>query len=187
MIANVIDSFTGSNEFLRNDYPATIVVDGLLFPTVEHAFQAAKTTDLAEKEAIRMAPTANEAKKLGRHVQLVADWDTQRIDIMTSLVLRKFVEHIDLKIKLLMTGNQELIQGGTKKGDFWGENQGKILMQVRDKIRALEGSPQKVFETFLQEKNLGFLVGDFNKVFQYGKDTFQDDTEALQFLKDFTV
>lgn len=37
-----IRSFTGTHRFLSNFHPAPVLLDGVVYPTVEHAFQAAK-------------------------------------------------------------------------------------------------------------------------------------------------
>ena len=38
-----IDSVSGAHAFLSNFHPAPVVLDGVTYPSVEHAFQAAKT------------------------------------------------------------------------------------------------------------------------------------------------
>ena len=42
----VIDSFRGDHYFLSNFYPAATPYNGHRFPTSEHAYMAARTTDL---------------------------------------------------------------------------------------------------------------------------------------------
>ena len=48
-----ITSFAGEYSFLSNFYPCAITLDGDDYPTVEHAFQAAKTDDPAQRRSIR--------------------------------------------------------------------------------------------------------------------------------------
>lgn len=67
-----ITSFRGPYRFLSNFYPAYVSgywQDGQ-YPSVEHAYQAAKTTSKTRREAIRNAATAAHAKRLGpvRHL-----------------------------------------------------------------------------------------------------------------------
>lgn len=45
---NRINSFSGSHAFLSNFESAPIFYDGLSYPTVEHAYQAAKTWNMTE-------------------------------------------------------------------------------------------------------------------------------------------
>jgi hypothetical protein len=40
-----IKAFRGKHAFLSNFHPSPVVLDGQTNPTVEHAFQAAKTAD----------------------------------------------------------------------------------------------------------------------------------------------
>lgn len=138
-----IDRFTGDHAFLSNFCHSPIELDGIIYPTVEHAFQAAKTLDHADKHRIAAASTPGNAKRLGRKVQLRRDWEQVKVGIMQDLVRLKFTVHQDLRAKLIATGDAELIEGNTWNDRFWGvcrgqgRNQlGLILMQVRAELAA---------------------------------------------------
>ena len=140
---NVIDSFTGEYRFLSNFYPSPIVIDSICYPTVEHAFQAAKTKDKLEQRRIAIARTPAKAKSLGRKVRLRKDWENVKVGIMKQCVELKFDSHADLAVLLLATGTAKLIEGNTWNDTFWGvcggrgKNQlGKVLMRVRSKLAA---------------------------------------------------
>jgi predicted NAD-dependent protein-ADP-ribosyltransferase YbiA (DUF1768 family) len=45
-----ITSFTGDFAFLSNFYPHAVQIDGDVYPTNEHSFQALKTDDPAERK-----------------------------------------------------------------------------------------------------------------------------------------
>src|SRR3990167_10206859 len=164
-MSSIIDSFRDEHAFLSNFFPSALVVDGELYQTVEHAFQAAKTDDLNLKSQIRAAGSAREAKRLGRSVPLIQGWDEKRLDIMEGLVKQKFSDHLDLKLRLLLTGDKELVEGNTWNDRFWGKTKdgngenhlGKILMNVRSDLNTVEGGPRQVFVQFLEDNNLGFL------------------------------
>ncbi len=66
MTDDPITSFSGQYAFLSNFYPCSIEVDEDVFPTNEHAFQAFKTDDPAERQKIRDAKTPASAKSLGK-------------------------------------------------------------------------------------------------------------------------
>jgi predicted NAD-dependent protein-ADP-ribosyltransferase YbiA (DUF1768 family) len=66
----VIDRFDGAHRWLSNDSLAPVDFDGVTYPTVEHAFAAAKTLDPAGRASIAAADSPSAAKKLGRLVQL---------------------------------------------------------------------------------------------------------------------
>lgn len=128
-------------DFLSNFYASTVRFEGLLYPTVEHAYQASKTTDHKLREIIRKAPGPLEAKKLGRCLQLREDWEVVRIKIMRSLVKEKF-ENPFLSHLLLKTDSARLVMDNRFNDKFWGvykgvgENWlGKILEEVREELR----------------------------------------------------
>lgn len=132
-----IDSFSGVYRFLSNFYPCPIVYEGALYPSLEHAFQAAKTIDGVEREWVRLAPRPGEAKRRGRRVTKRDDWDDIRINVMRELLFQKFNDP-QLRQRLLNTGDTQLIEGNDWGDVFWGvcrghgENWlGKLLMEVR--------------------------------------------------------
>jgi len=136
-----IAAFEGRHRFLSNFWPCEIPFGGKTYPSVEHAFQAAKTLDEDEREEIRLADSPGKAKKLGRKITLRPDWEEVKFEIMTELVRSKFIIHQDLRDKLIFTGGRELIEGNNWNDVVWGvckgigdNNLGKILMQVRDEL-----------------------------------------------------
>jgi ribA/ribD-fused uncharacterized protein len=141
--ADSITRFHGKYLWLSNFYPADVWLDGVKYRTVEHAYQAAKTTDESERKIIRKLDTPGQAKRLGRRVRMRPDWDRAKTDIMLDLLRQKFKD-LTLSDNLLVTGSRELIEGNHWGDEFWGvdlrtgrgENTlGRLLMQVREEIR----------------------------------------------------
>lgn len=139
----MIDRFDGEYYFLSNFYPSPVTMYGEVYPTVEHAFQAAKCLYPNDRWRIRHAPYPNEAKRIGRGVALVDRWDELRVPIMTELVRRKFEGNSQLRYLLLATTPHELVEGNTWGDRFWGVYQGvgenhlgKILMQIREEVNS---------------------------------------------------
>lgn len=137
----VIDEFSGRWRFLSNFYPAVITWGYIVYPTVEHAFQSAKTFDMDIRQIIAAAPTPGKAKRLGRKVMLRRDWDQVKIRIMLDLLQRKFANPI-LRMRLLATKDAQLVEGNDWGDVFWGvcfgkgdNHLGKLLMKVREEIR----------------------------------------------------
>jgi ribA/ribD-fused uncharacterized protein len=135
-----IDSFRGDFAFLSNFLESPIEFEGDVYPTVEHAFQAAKTCDPEERDKVRVAKTPSSAKKIGRRVKLRSDWEAVKVGIMLDLLRIKFSDPA-LRQQLLGTGDAELVEGNTWNDTFWGVSSktgkgkntlGKLLMQVRD-------------------------------------------------------
>lgn len=133
-----IDAFTGAYRFLSNFYPCTIFMDRLRYPTVEHAFQAAKTLDDAQREDISRLLTPSAAKRKGRLVSLREDWEEVKIPIMSELLTQKF-DREPFRGLLAATKPAMLIEGNWWNDRFWGvcggvgENWlGRLLMEIRD-------------------------------------------------------
>jgi len=137
MATGPIRGFRGSFGFLSNFAPCTIQFEGLAFTSVEAAYQAAKTTDLAERRRIQACATPGHAKALGKKVTLRPDWDSVKPDVMKGLLEQKFAQ-APYTQQLLDTGSRELVEANTWGDTFWGvtngvgENHlGKLLMEVR--------------------------------------------------------
>lgn len=142
---NKIDRFRGKYFFLSNFYSAMVEYEGMTYPSVEHAFQAAKTLDTEIRKGFCVCPTPADAKAFGRKVKLRPDWEDIKIDVMTQLVRSKFTRNDtdeDIRSLLLATGDAYLEEGNNHRDTFWGTVNGKgqnwlgkILMQVRDELR----------------------------------------------------
>lgn len=134
-----ISSFQGNFRFLSNFYPAEVEFEGMIYPTVEHAYQAAKTLDFNERKRISGAITPGMAKRMGRQLAIRKDWNNIKLEVMEKLVYKKFSSHKHLMLLLLDTKGKILEEGNNWKDRFWGVDEqgnglnhlGKILMKVR--------------------------------------------------------
>ena len=75
----MIDNFKNKYFFLSNFYLSPVKFEGLVYPSVEHAFQAAKTLDKEERKEFAILKTPSDAKKKGRHCQLRSDWEEVKV------------------------------------------------------------------------------------------------------------
>jgi N-glycosidase YbiA len=140
----VIDSFRGNYGFLSNFSLVDVEFDGRVYPSVEHAYQAAKTTDSIAREQIRRAYSPSQAKRMGRKLDLRPDWDSVKLGVMEMLLRQKFGAE-PLKSKLAATYPHELVEGNHWNDTYWGvcdgkgENHlGRLLMKMRSDIIASE-------------------------------------------------
>lgn len=115
----MIDFFDGEYAFLSNFYNASCIFEEKLYPTVEHAFQAAKSLDHAERDWIAAAGSPGLAKRLGRRINLRPDWEKVKFDVMEECLRSKFADPV-LKQKLLTTGDEELVEGNYWHDNTWG-------------------------------------------------------------------
>lgn len=134
-----IGPFKGEFRWLSNFWPAKVVFEGHEYPTVEHAYVAAKTTNEMERKVIRSTEKPGEVKRLGRQLDLREDWNDIKLQVMEDLLWQKFRNHDHLKEKLIATGNEEIIEINTWNDTFWGQcrgkgtnHLGKLLMKIRE-------------------------------------------------------
>ena len=137
-------AFAGKYGFLSNFAEAPVFLDGEVYWTVEHAFQAAKSLDPVVRRHVQLQETPGEAKREGRRVALRADWEVVKEDVMLYLLQQKFSQE-PFRRRLLATGDAHLEEGNPWGDRYWGvcpvgsgkgQNRlGVLLMQVRDELR----------------------------------------------------
>lgn len=157
--ALLVDRFAGRFDFLSNFYRVPVLLDGVVYPSSEHAFNALKTDDPAQRETVRTASTPARAKAAGRRVSLrvpAAEWDAHlRFEVMREVVRAKFTDP-DLRAALLSTGDALLIEGTGDQRHAWhdqvwgqcycakhrpwagGNHLGRTLMAERARVRGDE-------------------------------------------------
>jgi len=128
-----------------NFYKTNINLDGKIWPTSEHYFQAMKFDDPVIQEKIRNASTASQAAKMGRSrsIPIKDNWNSIRDDTMYKVVKAKFTQNKNLRDILLSTGTEDLVEA-SPYDSYWGwgpkkdgKNMlGKILMIIRDELRS---------------------------------------------------
>ena len=140
----------GSFKF-SNFQPSPFKLENRVWPTVEHYFQAMKSTDIEDWEKVRKQATPGKAKRAGRKLRLRSDWPQVKESVMMTALREKF-KIKDFKQSLLSTGDEEIVEWNTWHDNEWGSctcqkcknkpgknKLGKLLMQLRREI--LDGSP----------------------------------------------
>ena len=123
-----------------NFYPCSIFVDGKMWPSTEHYYQAMKTIIPEEIEAIRLQTKAFYARKMGREVRMVDNWDDIKNDVMYKVVYAKFNQISQCRALLLSTGDLS-IHEDSPHDFYWGwrnhgaDKLGQILVRVREELR----------------------------------------------------
>lgn len=130
-----------------NFSPHSIQMEGELWLTSEHYYQAQKFVGTRDRHLCRLIQQASSPEKaaaIGRDPTYTVrqDWHTLKPGIMYNAVLTKFTTYPDLMALLLGT-NEELIVENSPTDDYWGcgpnglgQNQlGKVLMRIRQELR----------------------------------------------------
>lgn len=135
-----IVAFNGAFRFLSNFWTVDVVLDGVTYPSVENAYQAAKVRPEERQPFVNCSAAV--AKRRGREVKIAADWEEVKVDIMRDLLAQKFAPGTRLAGALLDTGDATLIEGNTWGDTFWGKCRGQgrnmlgeLLMAQRAALR----------------------------------------------------
>lgn len=147
----MITALTGKYRFLANEIACMISYENESYPSVAHAFHAAKTLDLTIRAKIKKATRFYEVRQLGRDANPRPDWKEVRLSIMEDLLRQKF-NYPEFKKVLLSTGNEILINGNSRGETFWGairvehkwvgeNNLGKLLTKIREELTEKKISP----------------------------------------------
>jgi ribA/ribD-fused uncharacterized protein len=128
-----------------NFAPFPVEIDGKVWPTTEHYFQAQKFAGTEHEEAIRRASSAMIVARMGRDRSkpLRKDWETVKDDIMFKALMAKFSQHERLRDELLATGDARIVEH-TSNDAYWGDGGdgsgknmlGRLLMKVREQLRS---------------------------------------------------
>lgn len=126
---------------LNNFSSHAVEIDGKLYPTAEHAYQAAKCTDDSGKEAIRKALSPMQAKALANETFRDArdsDWDKKKVKVMEQILRTKLAQHNEVLDALKRSGDEDIAEN-SPVDYFWGEGKdgtgqnqlGKLWMKIR--------------------------------------------------------
>lgn len=138
-----IEGFFNQYRFLSNFEPSHVVYLDVTYPTVEHAYQAAKFIDPCLRGLIKLARTPGEAKKMGRLYTLRPDWEERKEDVMRDLLIQKFGKSPYMEM-LLDTGDAYIEETNWWNDRYWGVCKGEglnrlglMLMDIRANLREL--------------------------------------------------
>tara|TARA_B100000508_G_scaffold31981_1_gene24594 strand:- start:33879 stop:34313 length:435 start_codon:yes stop_codon:yes gene_type:complete len=131
--------FQGGINCLSNMAAYAIELDGELWMTVEHAYQAAKFADEGLHKEIKEARSAYDAKRIAdEHVADIREsWFDERLSVMDKLVRLKVEQHPHILKRLLKSNPAEIVED--TDDSFWGRGQsgegenhlGKLWMEIR--------------------------------------------------------
>jgi ribA/ribD-fused uncharacterized protein len=135
---------------LSNFSAFQVEIDGMTFPTSEHAYHWFKFDEIGQhgsdiaKQIIR-ARSAHEAFKIAERNKAYrrGDWDEIKVEVMRRILRAKVQQHEYVYRKLLATGNRELVEDSWRD-DFWGwgpnedgQNMlGRLWAEIREELRA---------------------------------------------------
>lgn len=129
--------------WLSNFWPCRVKHRDIVYPSVEHFYQAQKTKDRDIQRFISKLDGAWRAKRFGSDLTSIRpDWDGIKLKVMRHGLTEKF-KNADLARKLQDTGKIKLVEMVYWCDRFWGvchcvkchgkgrNELGKLLMEIR--------------------------------------------------------
>lgn len=128
-----------------------IKIDGLVFPTLEHAYQCKRYTDSKIIEEIRNASSPTNAWEISckyKHNQIPEfKSEKYKLKVMKDLMRLKAVQHKEIRNALIDSGNMKIVKHIVTypPGDgFWDDGEdgkglnhiGRLWMEIRDEINS---------------------------------------------------
>ncbi len=137
---NQICGFFGDYRWLSNFHLCDVEFEGLVYPSSENAYQAAKVRTFDRIGFIDCSPAASKRiwKPLTRFTR--EEWDEVKEYYMQKIVFEKFARNKDLRDLLVATYPKYLEERNAWKDTFWGvdiklggkNKLGMMLMAIRN-------------------------------------------------------
>ena len=151
-VLDVADESTEDILFYHSDQPYgelsnfsvhAVFLQGKVWPTTEHYYQAQKFMGTDREEGIRRSPTPTKAKRLAGlwKSERRGDWSSVKDSVMHEALRAKFTQHPDLRELLISTGDRLLVEH-TEQDAYWGDAGdgsgrnvlGELLMRIRTEL-----------------------------------------------------
>lgn len=127
--------------WLSNFEKVEITLDGKVWPSVEHYYQAQKSNDPLMQEEFRNYKSAAKTKRKSKKLILRPDWDLIKISVMEKALIEKYKQE-PFRSKLIETFPSPIVED-SPLDKFWGSGKlsslgdGQNMMgQLLEKIRA---------------------------------------------------
>ena len=126
-----------------------IEIDGIVYPTLEHAYQCQRYTDKQIVEEIRSAHSPVKAWKVSskyKHLQ-ISEFKSEeyKLSVMKKLMMLKVQQHKEIKEALIDSGNMKIVKHiiTYPPGDgFWDDGEdgkglnhtGRLWVKIRNEL-----------------------------------------------------
>jgi predicted NAD-dependent protein-ADP-ribosyltransferase YbiA (DUF1768 family) len=133
--------FTGKYSFLDNEYQTPVYYQGLIYPSVAHAFQAARTPHEDTREKIAKTLELPALYALTSHIQDPPDWSRRRETVMEMLLRDKIRRNRDIQGRLGDTADAPLVNAyaaaSSPTDTLWGMIDGRGHNKVGKMLEAI--------------------------------------------------
>ncbi len=125
-----------------------IELDGVVYPTVEHAYQCQRYANQKIRDEIRTARSPVKAWEIStkyKHLQ-IPDFRERKLEVMKELMRAKAEQHEEVRKALIDSGDAKIVKHITTypPGDgFWDDGEhgeglnhmGRMWMEIREELK----------------------------------------------------
>jgi len=131
------------DNWFSNMTPCELVIDGIIYNSVENYYQAKKSSNLSDWLRISKL-TPSQSKREGRKLKLRFDWEDVKYSVMMKALKIKFALHPQQRKLLLDTGDDIIIEWNNWNDKEWGVTihdcegknlLGQALMEIRESFK----------------------------------------------------
>lgn len=136
----MIKEFQKEYRWLSNFMPVKIILDGIEYPSVEHAYMSAKSDDINWKAfCANVDNKPGKVKQASKFITIIPNWNYIKIGVMRDCLIQKFSQE-PYKDLLIKTKDLYIQEGNRWNDKFWGvclkTNTGKnvlgnLIMEIR--------------------------------------------------------
>ena len=127
-------------QFLSNMARVWVDYEEHSYFSVEHAYQAAKSTNPRDRKLMFRVASPYDAKRIAKSFVVRQDWHQIKLQVMEDLLRQKFNTE-PFKFKLKATGNAYIEETNTWGDTYWGvcngkgdNHLGKLIMKIRSEM-----------------------------------------------------
>lgn len=118
--ANDILEFKNDYAWLSNMRPCIIELDGLTYPTSEHAYVALKSDDMAWRRYCTLDLPPKQIKREGRNIKIVSNWDEVKHHEMAKVLCKKYLTEPYKSLLLNLRTDILIVEGNRWNDMHWG-------------------------------------------------------------------
>ena len=147
------EGFKNEKAYLSNMFERDVKFEGKVYESSENIYMSFKNDSKKWKKKC-VKTNRYELKKISRDIDLVKDWNVERLRAMRIAVFLKFSQNKDLKKKL--SKEKKIVEWNSWGDKFWGKdirtgvgenNLGKILKEAKKMtVKELKKEVKKMIE-----------------------------------------
>jgi len=156
--------------FLLNTYETKIIINYVIYRSVEHFIQCSKFKDIDIFREVEKANTGKEALEIGQKVsknspeKIVDNWDQIKNKLLREATKAKFFQNKSIGQKLLHTEGYIEIKEPTSEPDWDKQDNkiGKVVMSTRNELIntfGMNANEEKIESTLKEDAVEDFIQG----------------------------